>query len=480
VPDTWPTAPGERPPLVVSSPVPWPPGRAQVLDRPEGAGAPVGPDGTPGGGRRPPWGWIAAVSVLTVLFLGALVWPRSAENGKASPTTTARPPTTAAPGPSTPSTPPRGNTPPPSSPATPPTTAPAGPPPSVGEVQAAIDQLLPFVQAQRGQSLTSRPAVAVMDSGAFDDQVRAELDRHQTLLQRRSQLLQVLGVVDPSIDAAAFLRDRAPLGVVARYDPVGKTIMVRGQPLTPYTREQLVGALVAAIDDQHFGTDRPALDDAGSEARDAFDALAAGDAVRIGDAWVGTLNPADKAVRDRAEEAQGGADLSRLRPALAHLVQFPTDAGSAFAANLAGAGPGVLDGAFAAPPAATADILHPERYRSKVAPVVVPAPTVQGKVLATATFGELMTAATLADTLSPEAAQQAAAAWAGDTYVLYDGRSGPCVHIDFRAGSPAGLEQLRAAWEQWKERHEGTEVTVAGPTLQVNRCVSARGGRSVL
>jgi hypothetical protein len=483
VPETWPTAPGERPPLVASSPVPWPPGRAQVLDRPAGsAGPPDGPDGPPNAGRRPPWGWVAAVSVLSILLLGALLWPRSTENGKPTPTTGARPSTTAAPGPSAPSPPPRGNTPgsTPASPAAPPTTAPAGPPPSVAEVQAAIDQLLPFAQAQRGQSLTSRPAVAVMDSAAFDEQVRAQLDRHQTLLQRQSQLLQVLGVVDPSMDAAALLRDRAPLGIVARYDPNAKMIVVRGQPLTPYTREQLVAALVAAIDDQHFGTDRPALDDAGAEARAAFDALVAGDAVRIADAWVNTLNPADKAARDRAEEALGGADLSRLRPALAALIQFPTDAGSAFATALAGAGPGVLDGAFAAPPAATADILHPDRYRSKVAPVVVPAPTVQGKVLATATFGELMTAATLADTLGPDAAGQAASAWAGDTYVLYDGRSGPCVHIDFRAASPAGLDQLHAAWDQWKERHEGTEVTVAGETLQVNRCVSARGGRSVL
>jgi hypothetical protein len=319
-----------------------------------------------------------------------------------------------------------------------------------------------------------------MDSATFDEQIRTQLDRHQTLLQRQSQLLQVLGVVDPSVDAAAFLRDRAPLGVVARYDPVGKAIVVRGQPLTPYTREQLVRALVAATDDQHFGTDRPALDDAGAEARNAFDALVTGDAVRIADAWVETLNAGDKQARDRAEEAIGGADLSRLRPALAHLVQFPTDAGSAFAADLAGAGPGVLDGAFAAPPAATADVFHPERYRSKVAPVTVPAPTVQGRVLATATFGELLTAATLADTLGADAAGQAAAAWAGDTYVLYDGRSGPCVRIDFRAGTPEGLEQLHTAWDQWKERHEGTEVTVSGETLQVNRCVSARGGRSVL
>jgi hypothetical protein len=160
-------------------------------------------------------------------------------------------------------------------------------------------------------------------------------------------------------------------------------------------------------------------------------------------------------------------------------VFFPLDSGADFSSALAAGGNGPLDAAFAEPPHTTAEVLHPEKHLGKVAAVPVPAPTVQGRVTAGGTFGELMTVATLADTLQPEGAARVAAGWAGDAYVLYDGpNAAPCLRIAYRASSPPAFAQLRQAFTVWAERHEGAEVAVEGDTLLVNRCISGGSGRN--
>jgi hypothetical protein len=340
---------------------------------------------------------------------------------------------------------------------------------------------VPFVQQRRGLTFTSRPPVTVVDGATFDEQSKAAFDRQAVVWQRRALLLQALGAVDGHLDVVAVFRDLEPVGQLARYDPVSRTIVVRGQPITPYTREQLVGALTTALDDQRFGTDRPAYDAAPDEIRWAFEALRVGDATRVADAWVETLAPAERAARDRAEEdAHTGFDPTKLPPAVVELLTFPTDAGSGLAGALAGGttGNGPLDAAFGDPPHATADVLHPERFLGHVAAVPVPAPAVDGRTLATGVFGELLTVATLADSLSADGAARAAAGWAGDTYVLYESQSGtPCISIAYKAASPPALGQLRQAYATWAQHHEGAEVNVEGDTLTVSRCVIG-GGRS--
>jgi hypothetical protein len=479
VPQPWPTNPGDRPPLSRESTAAWTPKGTSVLDRPATGGDGAGP-----GSHRPPTGsvppvWIAAVVVLAVLLVlavVALVWPDGGDDVATSPTSLGRT-TTTAPARPGPSTPPTSNAP---SVAPPSTVPPVGPPPSQAEVQAAVDALVPFVERTRGVPFTTRPAVEVADNAAFDTQVRAAFDRHEDVWEQRALLMQVLGIVDPRLDVVGLFRANEPIGRMAFYDPLRRTIVVRGQKITPYTREQLVATLTRALDDQHLGTDRPAYDQSPDEITWTFDALKAGDATRVSDAWVQTLTPADQATRERAEQdAFVGADLTRLPPAVRELDAFPLEAGTVFAGALAAGGNGPLDAAFATPPTASTYVLHPERFTAQVPIVPVPAPAVEGRVLHTAMFGELMTVATLSDTLAPDAASRAAAGWAGDSYVLYEGQSGtPCIRIAYKATSPAGFTELRQAYTTWAQGHEGAEVAVDGDMLVVNRCITGGRGRS--
>jgi hypothetical protein len=474
----WPTTPGDRPPLSRESTVAWAPKGTSLIDRPGGRYAPSGPSGPPGPPPTPgsvPPGWVAAVAVLGVLLLlavGALVWPRGGE--EATTTTTAAPRTTTT-RPATRSTP---STRAPSP--TPPTVPPAGPPPSPVEVQAAVDALVPFVEQTRGLTFGTRPPVEVADNPAFDELVRAEFDRHEKVWQQRALLLQVLGVVDPRVDVVALFRANEPVGRMAWYEPQKHTIVVRAQRITAYTREQIVGALTRALDDQRFATDRPQYDDSPDELTWAFAALKEGDGIRVSDQWLATLPPPEQAARDRAvQDAHVGVDLTRLPAAVRELDAFPAEAGPAFAAALTAGGNDPLAAAFAEPPRFTASILHPDRYLAKAPLVPVPPPSVNGRVQSGGVFGELMTTATLADTLASDGAAKAAAGWAGDAYVLYEGQTGaPCVRIAYRASSPAALNDLRQAYSRWAERHEGAEVTVEGETLLVNRCITGARGRS--
>jgi hypothetical protein len=353
--------------------------------------------------------------------------------------------------------------------------------PTAAEVQGIVDGLVPFVQQHRGLTFSAPPAVAVVDNATFDEQSRAAFDRQTAVWQRRALILQVLGVVDPRIDVVAVFRSLEPIGQMARYDAVSKTLVVRAQPITPYTREQVVNALTTALDDQHFGLVRPPYDEAPDEIRWTFDALGTGDATRVADAWTGALAPSERAALDRAEQdAHVGVDLTKLPPAVVELAAFPVDAGVPFAEALAKGGNGPLDAAFAEPPHVTADVLHPERFLGHVPAVAVPAPAVEGRVLHNGVFGELMTVATLADTLTGgDGAARVAGGWAGDSYVLYEGRSGaPCIRVAYQASSPAAFAQLRDAFTTWAERHEGAEVSVEGETLLVSRCVTGGSGRS--
>jgi hypothetical protein len=420
---------------------------------------------------------VAVLGVLLVLAVGALVWPRGAEPSASPPTTAASRPTTTRPvrpGTSTPPSSPGPTIAPPS------TVPPAGPAPTLDEVQAAVEALVPFVEQQRGFAFGAHPAVEAVDNPTLDDRIRTDFDRHQTIWQHRALLMQTLGVVDRRLDVTAVVRSLEPVGRMVWYDPQRRTVVVRAQRITPYTQEQMVAALALALDDQRFGTDRPTYDASPDELPWAFDALREGDATRVADAWVKTLAPADQAARDRAEQdAHVGADLSRLPAALREVEAFPTESGTTFATALAAGGNGPLDAAFAEPPAATTGVLHPERFLGGVPVVPVPEPKVPGDVVRTGVFGELMTVATLADTLTPADAAKAAAGWAGDNYVVYTNANGaPCVTVAIRASSPEGLADLRTAFTTWAPRHEGAEVTVEGETLVVSRCIAGSRGRN--
>jgi hypothetical protein len=417
---------------------------------------------------------VIVLAVLLLLAVGALVWPRETGETSSTPTSSARPPTTgpARPGPTPPAT--RA----PSAP-TPSTVPPLGPPPGQAEVQVTLDALVPFVEERRGIKFTARPAVELADNAAFDEQIRAAFDRHEKVWTRRAQLLHVLGVADPRTDLVAVFRANEPVGRMAWYDPQRRAIVVRAQRITPYTRAQMVGALTLALDDQSYGIDRQDYDDSPDELTWGFGALMAGDAARIAGDWVVTLPPAELAAHDRAEhDAVVGADPDRLPPAVRELATFPTGAGADFAAALAAAGPGVLDNAFGEPPRFTTSVLHPDRFLGGVPVVPVPAPAVDGRVVASGTFGELMTIATLADTAGDDAGR-AASGWAGDAFAVYEGRAGAlCVRIAYQASSPAGFEDLRKAYTTWAASHEGAEVTVEGETLLVSRCITGGRGRS--
>src|SRR3712207_9092098 len=70
--------------------------------------------------------------------------------------------------------------------------------------------------------------------------------------------MRALGLVDGPFDASV-LDAGAEEGVLGFYDSQRRRLYVRGDAATPAVRRVLVHQLTHALDDQHFGLERPPL-----------------------------------------------------------------------------------------------------------------------------------------------------------------------------------------------------------------------------
>lgn len=210
-------------------------------------------------------------------------------------------------------------------------------------------------------------------------------------------------------------------------------------PLEEFTYAHEV---VHALQDAHLGLDGLMADslDLDADAATARAALFEGDATIASYDYL-AANPSLAAAIATAPAATGaGADtLGSVPPALAISLVFPYLTGAEFVAALrAEGGWEAVDAAYADPPASTEQVMHPERYleRDDPTPVTLPdlAPALgEGwEPIDEDVLGELGIALLLADLQPgegfnaftgelalPNAANNAAAGWDGDTYALW-------------------------------------------------------------
>src|SRR5205823_11061795 len=92
-------------------------------------------------------------------------------------------------------------------------------------------------------------------------------------LEKATKVLEALGLVPHGTDVSKAMESLVGDAVVGFYDPKTKDLVVRGAELTPYVREVIVHELTHAVQDQHFGIDRPQLDKADDERGTAFTSL---------------------------------------------------------------------------------------------------------------------------------------------------------------------------------------------------------------
>lgn len=476
----WSSNPGEYPPLPPSTPegftAPTP-----TVPPTYGQGAPLPP---PAGERtpraQPNKGLLVAggaiivligiVATLLVLLLRADGTAVNATAGSSTTTSTAAPATSSTPAPGGTST---------STTSTAPTRTTLVPPPTKAELDAVVDELSAFVERERGLAFKTEVTVELLDDAAFTGRLLEQFEEDKEGLEKTGRLLQALGLIPGNADVVEAMRKLLGAGVLGYYDPETKALVVRGIDLGPYVKQTIVHELVHALDDQWFDLDRPEYDERKDEISFGFRSLAEGDARRIERIYESRMTSADKARRDREEmEFAGQVDITGIPLILIELIQAPYDLGRPLVDRIVrSGGDEQLAAAFGAPPDSSEQVMHPDKFLVREAPVEVPHPVADGAMIDEGVFGELLTRETLGDEVDRASAERAASGWAGDWYVSWDdGRGGTCVRVNFRADTPTDFDELRAAFERWITSRPIATVEVAGDVLTVTSCTPEGGG----
>jgi hypothetical protein len=319
--------------------------------------------------------------------------------------------------------------------------APRGSSPASGTIDAFVPEAVRFVQANRGLKFKQPVKVRHLSDRAFGDRV-VQLQRESHAdLDRQAKVLRALGLLAPGLDAEHAEEELLAGGVVGFYDPKTRELEVRGDNATLSVRHVVVHELTHALQDQWFGLD---YSGSGNDDADiAYVSLVEGDAVRVEDAYRASLSTRDRQDLEAQESRQAGAPPADVPRVLTELLSFPYVVGPPFTrALLQSRGQPGLDQAFRNRPAASSEVLHPERFLAGDAPAGVASPGADGPTFDQGSLGELGYDLVLEDMVrsgdvTSARVRAATAGWAGDRYVAWSRPGGYCVRDRLAARSPA-------------------------------------------
>jgi hypothetical protein len=249
------------------------------------------------------------------------------------------------------------------------------------------------------------------------------------------KLLRVLGLIGPDVDLRVVARTiRAEDGVgLYRSSERKMYIVIDGSNLSGRSKLVLVHEFTHALQDQHFDLSGLALANQGSADRAlAVKALVEGDArltqLRWGRQY---LTAAERAALAEEAATRPVSALDQAPFAVREEFLFPYREGSEFVASLhRGGGNEAVNAAFREPPQSTEQILHPEKYLAREAPVAVEMPAVaealggSWRVLTREVLGELEIRKLIQHFADLTLAETASAGWGGGSTVVLEDDQG--------------------------------------------------------
>jgi hypothetical protein len=252
-------------------------------------------------------------------------------------------------------------------------------------------------------------------------------------IARLEHAYKQVGLLGTHDDLKAALEKFHRLDRLVSYDSANARVIIAadaatlgGQLTAPYTRSPaelaIAGGIVQALQEQHFQWQEKINQTVVEDARLAYRAVAGGDALLTALAYAsdGNLSAANHLAAARQISLQMARLARGLPPFLQSQLVFPLAEGSNFVAWAAKAkGRDGLNALYANPPAATAQILHPDRYYlvAQTPQRFFPAGLfrfMESSALFEQSFGEYLLRGLLQPENSPAAASGIAAGWRGD------------------------------------------------------------------
>lgn len=323
--------------------------------------------------------------------------------------------------------------------------------------KSAFEQLLPRLRKipfkhEVKRDVTKREQLKAMLLKEFEE------DQTPEEFRANEMAMKALGLVPRSLDLKSLLVQVYSEEIAAFYDPKTKTMHLIEEleaktKAKPTLLERLFGKtdgfdkdenktviaheLTHALADQHYDLDKLQKDAKHDDDRAlALSALIEGEATlaMMGagmDDWdgskivkmpAGDLDRGLSMISPFISMMGGGKTLRSAPPIISESMVFPYFRGMVFCAALANDGGWKsVDEAYKSPPVSTEQIIHPEKYRSKLdLPMCIDLgalkPGAPWKELGRNVLGELQTSIMLG-----RAGPKAAAGWDGDRYAVFEG-----------------------------------------------------------
>lgn len=323
-----------------------------------------------------------------------------------------------------------------------PTRASAGSPTAVPSVDAGLGAALAAIEEQvidiRGlpaadigaPEIITRAALAEELARIFDEEYPPE-DRERDTIAFRA-----LGLLDPDDDVAELQLRLLGDQVLGFYDDVDRRmVIVSDAGLNPEARMTYAHEYTHALQDAAFGLGSLDIDEPGEDDRAlARTALVEGDASIVMLAWAF----ANLTQSELLEVGLGATmpDTTGIPSWMVAQVNFPYEQGLNWASSLVG-NPldepdfDAIDAAFDEPPDSTEQIIHLAKWRTREAPVSVPAIELAQALgngwsaVETTTIGEAFLGMILEyQGVARAEARDAAAGWGGDRVSIASGSDG--------------------------------------------------------
>jgi hypothetical protein len=306
-------------------------------------------------------------------------------------------------------------------------------------VRAEVDQLIPAVAAARHLPFKGPLPARAVSREAIRGNLAASINASvvSANLGADETILKLLGLIPADIDYAKLLVDTAASIPVPHYDRSGRRLLV--PDFTPLDKQRplLVHEIAHAVADHRFGLAR-ILDNAGGPRPDGDEARARL-AIVEGDATLTAFVHADpretflgpRALEALVRQLRRPAEAEGARRWPVELAAFTHIDGFVFVARVRARQPwSAVDLLWSEPPISTEQVLHPEKYDACEPPVriddeLMPSLPGFGRPKSSQVLGEFVVRTWLSRTLSPEAAERAAAGWGGDRAAIYVSQEAP-------------------------------------------------------
>lgn len=332
------------------------------------------------------------------------------------------------------------------------------------DLSRLLDELIVFVEQERGHEFTTRPVVTLLSGTAFtaewDALIATDALESADEYANNTDIYRAMGIIDDSATLEEIWKRFGDAGVLGYYDPDRGDIVLRAGEITAFTETVLVHELVHALEDQVFGIDRDEYDERDDEIGWTFRALLEGSARVIEERYRATLSDAERDEEVAVRQAlPRGVSLSEFTTSFLELQFGRYRYGETFADALWSRGQSEVDRAFEEPPGTSEVIIDPDAFLSgSPADGAIDAPPADGEVFESGLWGEAAWAALFADAFGTAEGRSLADGWGGDQFVAWRTGSQTCVRLHVEADTPGALDNYALALEEWSRQAVGREV----------------------